>query len=950
MANIDKIDVDGTVYDIIDKKVEITTKNDSSQTIYYPTFVNYSGTKGININDGIRYATREGTTSQDGQGILIVGNNIPSGTDGNKKGYARIYNKNSNYANLVYHDSATANSTHTLPATGGILVNSASALEANRLYMGNGTNTLSTTRMWHYTDIITVPQADNFEAGWRRFAKVTSTGYGNAILSFRGGWSTSAPLVCSVFLSIRLNDASLRIIGGMPNVNNYHTKLRAVRSSANNFYLELYREASSTTNTTQYCDVLSLQMLKISETSDNPPINNNPTGANDFELDLKKDLRYLNRSDSPEISEDLSDLEDTTSTDITSLEGNPLNFSTKSAQYAQDCNIEMNPIQDLHGYGKPWVGGAGKNKLRMSVADVKSANTGGTWSGDAYTINSITYTLITDSDGYCIGTKARGKATSEAYFNFPFFEASIPAGDYYYSGCPSGGGSSTYDLFGWDRDTNARAKQWDGTTNVVSDFGDGNSKIKVVSGGRYLLRFRMRANYDSSSADVYCYPMIRPSTETDKTWQPYENICAIYPYTSLDVEMVGKNQFDIANPKYPNTLYDSNGSLVESALYDTYEFFGGYQYALSYTKGSSFDYIRYGFNDGARSLATTTPLYIDARNKSVLLISLKKDANFISNVQLELGTSASSVTNYSAYESTTIPISFDSIAPYGGTLDVRTGKLTVDRGVIDIGSLTNWEYLSANAYFRAQIVGKAYNQNNICTCYYLDTASVVSMANGTFKGSINNDYVYVKDLRYTDVNTFKTALTGQKIVYELVTPTTHYLTPHEVNLLLSVNNLRAWAINSAQSIKDTAYCLFKNLVYRNGVMASLADVMGAVESIKKDWITSGTVWSKTSGENAVLVHALGSKYQDYAISCVIASTDYETYGFFFEVTDEKYRYIQELDGYAYVTFTLDNIVAKHLITNKNRVSNNMISATIIFADGTSTVPEHCAVYVRIYKR
>ena len=724
MADIDKIDVDGTVYDIIDEKVNIAITDPASLSTYYPAWSSdgSSGNKSLNINSGFTYQSRQGTTESDGVGLIQLGNSVASGTAGNKKGYARIYNKNSNYASVVYNDSATSNTTHTLPATGGTVVN---------------------------------------------------TG------TFR---------------------------------------------------------SQATVNTTQ---------------------NGLMTATDKVALD--------------EIGE-------TVDTDTTALEGNPLNFTAKSAQYAQDCNIKMNPIQDTHGYGKPWVGGAGKNKLRMSVADVKSANTGGTWSGNVYTQNSITYTLILD-DGYCIGAKARGKATSDANLNFPFFESTVPAGDYYYSGCPSGGSNSTYDLYGWDRDTNARAKQWDGTTNVVSDYGTGDRQIKVVSGGRYLLRFRMKANYDSSSADVIMYPMLRLSTETDKTWQPYENICPIYPYTSLDVERVGNNllPMTVDGIKAANIggtwnenvytymgctytiLTDSDGNVTGIKVNGTSStnavfWLGSIAYKANTamkinSNVSTASGIFFRLSGPGKNYSTAFASYGEDTN-----VSVSSNMELWGNIRIGNGLSVNNLvfkpmlvmstdsTDFEPYESTTIPISFGSIVTYGGTLDVRTGKLTVDRAIVDIGNLP-WVYMSANAYFTAQITGKAYNQNNICTCYYLDTASVASMANGTFKGSINNDYVYVKDLRYTDVNTFKTALTGQKIVYELVTPTTYYLTPHEVNLLLSVNNLRVWAINSAQSIRDVAYCLFKNLVYRNGVMASLADIQSAIIGIadKQNWKYAGSI-------------------------------------------------------------------------------------------------------------
>ena len=41
-------------------------------------------------------------------------------------------------------------------------------------------------------------------------------------------------------------------------------------------------------------------------------------------------------------------------------------FTTVNGGLLEECNIELEPIQDLHGYDYPWVGGAGKNKLDAS--------------------------------------------------------------------------------------------------------------------------------------------------------------------------------------------------------------------------------------------------------------------------------------------------------------------------------------------------------------------------------------------------------------------------------------------------------------------------------------------------------------------------------------------------------------------------------------------------------
>ena len=56
------------------------------------------------------------------------------------------------------------------------------------------------------------------------------------------------------------------------------------------------------------------------------------------------------------------------------LTGNPITFEA-DAQAVQNLKVALEPIQDLHGYDKPWVGGGGKNKLPLTVDGIKALNT-----------------------------------------------------------------------------------------------------------------------------------------------------------------------------------------------------------------------------------------------------------------------------------------------------------------------------------------------------------------------------------------------------------------------------------------------------------------------------------------------------------------------------------------------------------------------------------------------
>ena len=49
------------------------------------------------------------------------------------------------------------------------------------------------------------------------------------------------------------------------------------------------------------------------------------------------------------------------------VSGNPVTFTDGASAPLVKCVTQITGSQDLHGYDKPWVGGAGKNKLPNSL-------------------------------------------------------------------------------------------------------------------------------------------------------------------------------------------------------------------------------------------------------------------------------------------------------------------------------------------------------------------------------------------------------------------------------------------------------------------------------------------------------------------------------------------------------------------------------------------------------
>ena len=148
-------------------------------------------------------------------------------------------------------------------------------------------------------------------------------------------------------------------------------------------------------------------------------------------------------------------------------------------------------------------------------------------------------------------------------------------------------------------------------------------------------------------------------------------------------------------------------------------------------------------------------------------------------------------TTYHAHNpnSAVYPVSWQTEAGtvYGGTVDLATGVLTVDRVGVDLGSL-NWTYSSGDGWFQVSHSGHR-NTGALCSAY----PCVYTLNNMPDKTvAVVSGYFVTKDSSYNgDVNAFKQGVNGAQLVYILATPQTYQLTPVQVACLLGQNNV--WA-------------------------------------------------------------------------------------------------------------------------------------------------------------
>ena len=214
-----------------------------------------------------------------------------------------------------------------------------------------------------------------------------------------------------------------------------------------------------------------------------------------------------------------------------------------------------------------------------------------------------------------------------------------------------------------------------------------------------------------------------------------------------------------------------------------------------YTSGAPTVY-RWGIQNGA-VVGDVTNLYLSENMTGLFYYpnnptTLEKVLNRF-NVQIELGSTA---TTYEQYTGHVYPISWTSEGTkYGGTYNSKTGVLRVTHSVVDLGSLT-WTYrtdvLSVPCFTSSVISDiKSGSLPIACSCFKIMSPNRNAI-DGNHQVSIMNNsnakFLVIRYDEYTDGTAVKTALIGQKLVYELATPIEIQLEPTEMATLLGVNN------------------------------------------------------------------------------------------------------------------------------------------------------------------
>ena len=466
----------------------------------------------------------------------------------------------------------------------------------------------------------------------------------------------------------------------------------------------------------------------------------------------------------------------------------------------KDLTVGIEPVQDLHGYENPWPAGGGKNKAVISAATIQKPSWyQGGWSGVSVNNNNG----ITQTKGYNDGG-AGG------------FVITLSEGVYTVSLTYNGNESCVLHIVSWN-----------GTESTL--LCDNVTMIK--NGARFVYSFTVpagsieisiRPTKNGSAQGVpYNFDDIQVEAGSTATaFAPYSNICPISGWTGCNVTRMGKNLLRLVESE----MYSTGGwnrwfpnPITKPGTYtiSCQSSFGG-----TGNKGAKIIFVAEKGSDtavgseiapssfGDESTSATFTVTEEQANAGYIEFQMRSarstyDSIVSGRLQIELGSTA---TSYEPYSGTTIPISWQSEAGtvYGGTLDVTSGVLTVDRAMKIMNGSETWRTGVTNKYYTdiSITIAEASAISNIGVL--VTPASLSSLTkDGEFVVQGKNDprIIFYSSLSLDGWQTYLGSNNAQ-LLFKLATPLVVQLDSVTVTTLLGQNNV--WSDTGSSTVEYPA--------------------------------------------------------------------------------------------------------------------------------------------------
>lgn len=473
--------------------------------------------------------------------------------------------------------------------------------------------------------------------------------------------------------------------------------------------------------------------------------------------------------------------------------GNPIHITDAAAYPAESVVTTLEPVQDLHGYDKPWPAGGGKNLLPITAK--------------SETVSGVTFTVNKDNAGNVVSVTVNGTATSSVIYTLGTY--TLEANTYILNGCPTGGGSSTF-YIDWRSDSDVQLR----------DEGEGSAYRSDGQTGKYA---RIIMANGTTCNNLVFKPMIRLASVTDPTFEPYSNECPISGHTGVELTRTGKNLFDdefeIGKIDWATGQNASDASCIRSKNYSPIK--GGLTCYFSIKNGSTDgregNIFWYDADKNFISATYATNVYPSTLTKTApdnaAYVRVSPYASYGTTYNNDIGINyPATATEYEPYQGETHSITFPQAQSpvYGCEVDWTEGVLRVTEvsvtydGSADevydaVSGVQNFELLTIIPYPSKEVGYTQVAPKNISN--YLTAKSRADLANSIegFAQSGSNLRIYMDN--FTSIEDFRNYFKDNplQVVYELATPLEIALTPEVITLLKGENN--AWTDSGTSEIE-----------------------------------------------------------------------------------------------------------------------------------------------------
>ena len=463
---------------------------------------------------------------------------------------------------------------------------------------------------------------------------------------------------------------------------------------------------------------------------------------------------------------------------VKTVNGNPIVIDDAFGE-VKKLDVELLPIQDLHGYSKPWAAGAGTNKFDEST--LVQGNY--TYEGPASTENVVTHGYLPIKGGITYMWSQTGY-TNGRYIRF--YDA-----------------NQEYDASG-----------------DVAQYNTSNATFNAPQWAVYMRVMWYKTGGITPDDIKALKPQIEEGS-TATTWTPYSNICPITGHDSVTVTDTGVNQWDeeweLGSLNVSTGTDKTDASKIRSKNYipvsDSKHYYmkcTNNVYACCYDKNKNYLVELAKRVSNNASEIHNTEFYVPA-NTCYIRFYVESMTTYNNDISVNL---PSTDTAYHAYYGQSKTVTLPHTV-YGAGVGVTSGNGKEKMAIVDMGTL-GWSYSSGYMISNSllQLVKRpptwATVANILCTIYKADTAD--NVVAGTSDNTISitpSGSVYARDSRYPTAEAFKTAMSGVYLCYELATPTDLSTTPTDITLYNGDNVISSDGDMELSYVQDMATVIRK---------------------------------------------------------------------------------------------------------------------------------------------